>query len=136
MRSTCWKLKSQVLESISWLISQLGQLVTWPTKCTANLVFVLFSFFYPHYINPHYPWNCKEDFREKNLKIHLRVKDCTSTILYTFPLVFLDSYLSNSIFFKSFLAQTHTTPNLSVVSYFGAYGKHWMKPFFGGCNWS
>ena len=38
VRSTCWKLKSQVSKSISWLILQLGQLA----RCTANLFSVLY----------------------------------------------------------------------------------------------
>ena len=58
---------------------------------------VLFSFLYPHYKSSHYPWNCKETFREKTLEIHLKVRDCKPTIIYTFPLVFLYSDLSNSI---------------------------------------
>ena len=82
----------------SWrIISQLGQLTRWLARCTISLVCVLSLFLYPHYISSHYPWNCKENFREKTLEIHLRVRDCTPTILYTFLLVFLYSYLSNSI---------------------------------------
>ena len=132
MRSTCWKLKNQVPKGIS----HLGQLARWPTRCIANPFCMLSSFLYPHYISSHYPQNCKDNFREKTLEIHLRVRDCTPTILYTFLLVFLYFYLSNSIPFERFLAQTHSSPNLSIVSCFGAYEKHWMKSFFGGCNWS
>ena len=87
MRNTCWKLKSQVPESISWLISQLGQLV----RCTASMLSVLSSFLYSHYKSPHCPQNCKETFRGETLEIHLRVRDCKPTIIY----IFLYSYLSN-----------------------------------------
>ena len=72
--STWWKLKSQVPEDISWLIPRLGQLSRWPVKVHIS------SFLYLHYKSPHFPRNCKENFREKTLKIHLRVRDCTPTI--------------------------------------------------------
>ena len=75
----------------------------------------------------HYPQNCKENLREKTLEVHLRVGDCTPTILYKILLIFLYSYLSNSILIERFLVQTHTTPNLSVVSCFGAFGQHWRS---------
>ena len=133
VRSTWWKLKSLVPEGISRLISQLGQLVTWLARCTTSLFCVLSSFIYPYYISSHYPQNCKENFREKTLEIHLRVGDFTPTIPCTFLLVILFSYLSNSILFEMFLAQTRTLP---IMSCFGACGKYWMRPFFGGCNWS
>ena len=71
-------------------------LTTLPTRDLASLFCVLYSFLYPHYKNPRYPRNCKENFRE----IHLRVRDCISTIIYTFLLVFLYSYLSNYIFMR------------------------------------
>ena len=74
-------------------VSQLGQLMTWLVRCFASLFCVcLFLFLYPHYISPHYPRNCNkknDSFREKTLEIHLRVRDCIPTILYTFLLVFL-----------------------------------------------
>jgi len=73
---------------------------------------------------------------EKILEIHLKVRDCTLKILYTIILVFLYSYLSNYISFERFLTEMHNSPILSVVSCFGTHGKHWMNPFFGGCNWS
>ena len=122
--------KFQVLDGISRVAR------TWLARCIANLFVCFSSFFYSHYISPHYPQNCKEIFIKKILEIHLRVRDCTPTILYTFFFVFLYSYRSNYISFERFLTQMHTSPILSVVSCFGAHGKHWMKPFFGGCNWS
>ena len=96
VKGTTMKLKSQMPECIL----RLGQLVTWLMRCTASLFCVIYSFLYPQYINPHYPWNCKGNFKEKILEIHLRVGDCTPTILYTFLLVFLYSFLSNSILFE------------------------------------
>ena len=34
------------------------------------------------------------------------------------------------------MAQTLTTPNLSVKYGFGASGKHWKEPIIGGCKWA
>ena len=96
VRSTCWKLKSQV----SGGISRLGQFVRWPARCTTSLLSVFSSFLYPHYKNPLCPRNCKENLREKNQETHLRVRDCKPTIIYTFLLDFLYSYLSNYISYK------------------------------------
>ena len=128
VRSTCWNLKSF---SAWWhLTSDLTQLA----RCTASYFVCLSSFLYPHYKKLHYPQNCKENFREKTLEIHLRVRDYTPTILYTFLLVFFYLYLSNFISIERFLAQTYTSPILSVMSCFGAFRKYRVMPFYGGCN--
>ena len=120
MRSTYWKLKGSNVMASRWWLS------TWPThdlRCTIILFVCLSLFLYPHYINSHYPINCKENFREKIPEIHLRVRDYILTILYTFFLVFLYFYFSNFISFKRFLAETHISHILSVVGCFGAFGK-------------
>ena len=91
-----WRTMKNRATHNSWL----GQLVRWPARCIANLFCVLYLFLYPHYKSPHYPRNCKDNFREKTLEIHLRVRDCTPIIIYTFLLVFLYSYLSNYIFLR------------------------------------
>ena len=70
---------------------------------------VLSSFLYPHYKSSHYPWNWKENFREKTLEMHLKVRDCTPTIIYTFLLVFLYSYLSNYISLRVLNPNTYIT---------------------------
>ena len=49
---------------------------------------VFFSHFFTNTISPYYPQNCKETFREKTLAIHLRVRDCKPTIIYTLSLSF------------------------------------------------
>ena len=76
----------------------------------------------------------KKLLRDKTLAKHLRVRDCIPTIIYSislkFPL-FLPHHLH---IFERVLAQTLTSPNLSVKISFGAYGKHWKKPLSGGCN--
>ena len=104
--------------------SGLCQLTTWLPRCTTNCFVYLSSFLYLYYKSPHYSRNCKETFREKTLEIHLRVRDYLPTILYKFLLVFLILLLSNSISFERFLAQTQTSPILSVVSCFWVLRKH------------
>ena len=49
---------------------------------------VCFPNFFTHYISPYYPRNCKNTFRKKTLEIHLRVRDCKPTIIYTISLSF------------------------------------------------
>ena len=98
-----------MLEGISRLISWLGQPARWPTRCTTSCFSVLSSFLYPHYKSSHYPWNWKENFREKTLEMHLKVRDCTPTIIYTFLLVFLYSYLSNYISLRVLNPNTYIT---------------------------
>ena len=71
---------------------------------------VFFTFLYQHYISLHYPWNCKELLIEKTLTIHLKVRDCKPTIIYTiflsFPLL-LPLQLQNLeiIFSNTYLTQ-------------------------------
>ena len=111
------------MASHEWL-GGLCQLTTWLPRCTTNCFVYLSSFLYLYYKSPHYSRNCKETFREKTLEIHLRVRDYLPTILYKFLLVFLILLLSNSISFERFLAQTQTSPILSVVSCFWVLRKH------------
>ena len=66
------------VERISTRLYFASHFVTRPASNSWNSLLetflsVLFSFLYPHYINPHYPWNCKETFKEKTLAKHLRV---------------------------------------------------------------
>ena len=95
---------------------------------------VFLAFLYQHYISLHYPRNCKEFLREKTLAIHLRVRDCKPTIIYTiflsFPL-FLPLQLQ---ILERFFSQTLTSPNLSAEWSFSGCGKHWKKLSIGGCN--
>ena len=74
---------------------------------------MFFSLFYQHYISPHYPRNCKETFREKYLTIHLRVRDCKPTIIYTNFLSFSLLLLLQFQILEMFLTET-LTPNLSI----------------------
>ena len=83
---------------------------------------------------PHYPWNCKETFREKTLAIHLRVRDCKPTIIYTISLSFPLLLPLQLQILERFLAETFTSPNLSVNRSFGVSEKYWKKPLIGRCN--
>ena len=84
---------------------------------------------------PPLPTDVEECFERKPYPQHLRVRDCYTYISLYNPLwFFLNSYISISISFKRLIAQTLTTPILSVKWGFGATGKHWKKPSFGGCN--
>ena len=58
------------------------------------------------------------------------------TIIYTFSLDFPLLLPLHLYIIERFLAQTLTTPNLSVESSFGAFRKHWKEPLNGGCNWA
>ena len=135
VRSTCWNLNSLLPGCISRVTSQLRASRKWSMKLsTWNFLKCIFLFFYQHYISPHYPRNCKETFREKTLTIHLKVRDCKPTIIYT---IFFSFSLLLPLQFQileMFLTQTLTSPNLSVERSFGACGKHWNKSSIGGCN--
>ena len=114
----------------------------WPAKLSAWLFWVcLFSYPYKHYINPHYPQNCKknkeslqETFERGTLAKHLRVRNCLPTILYIISLKFPLLLPLHLHILERFLAQTLTLSILSVERSFGAYGKHWKKPLSGRCN--
>ena len=91
---------------------------------------VFFSFLHQHHIKPHYPQNCKELLREKTLAIHLRVRDCKPTIIYTISLscpLLLPFQLQ---ILKRSLAQILISLILSVERRFGSVGRigrsHWM----------
>ena len=72
--------------------------------------------------------------RKKTLAKHLRVRDCLPTIVYTISLKFHSLLPLHLHILEWFLAQTLTSPILSVERSFGAYGKHWKKPLSGRCN--
>ena len=93
---------------------------------------MFFSFLDQHYINPHYPQNCKEFLRKKTLAIHLRVRDCKPTIIYTISLSFLLLLPLQLQILERFLTQTLISPNLSTERNFSACGKYWKKPSIGG----
>ena len=115
-------------------------LMTWPTcemttRCTTSCFSVLSSFLYLHYKSSHYPWNWKENFREKTLEMHLKVRDCTPTIIYTFLLVFLYSYLSNYISLRVLNPNTYIT-QFECCELFWWLWEVLDEVIVGRCNWS
>ena len=107
----------------------------WLTKLSTWLFWIcLFSYLYQYYINPHYPRNCKknkeflqETFKRETPAKHLRVRDCLPIILYIISLKFPLLLPFHLRILERFLAQTLTSPILSVERSFGAYGKHWRS---------
>ena len=59
--------------------------------------FMCFPHFFTHTIKTHITHGIVKRILERTLEIHLRVRDCTLTIIYIFLLVFLYSYFSNYI---------------------------------------
>ena len=104
------------------------------------ILIVLLSFLYLHYISSHYPWNCKETFKEKTLKIYFRVLDYKPTIIYIISLSFPLLLPLQLQILERFLAQTLTSPNLSVQRSFGACGEvleeaiDWQMQFGANCG--
>lgn len=84
VRSTCWKLKGSSVDGILQMACDLAN--SQPDSRDALLAcFVcLSSFFNPHYKSLHYPQYCKENFKEKTIEIHWKVRDCLPTILTHF----------------------------------------------------
>ena len=107
------------------------------TFCLAILSCFVLPSLYPHYIYSHYPHIVRSVFQRENLKKYTwKLEIVIPKIIYTFPCGFpllLPLYIQ---IFKRLIAQTLTTPNMSVKWGFGAARKHWKKPFIGGCNWA
>ena len=98
-------------------------------------VIFCFTMFLPTLYIPSLLTNCKKCFLEKNPRKYTWELDIViPTIIYTFPCGFPQLLSLNLYILERLLAQTLTTPILSVKWDFGAIGKHWNEPFFGGCN--
>ena len=96
---------------------------------------VLYQILYLHYTYPHYPRNVRSAFQRENLnKNTWELEIIIPTIIYIFSLGFLLLLLLHLYLLERFLTQILTTPNMSVESSFGAFGKHWKEPLSGGCN--
>ena len=92
VRSTCKNLISFCYAVFCESLRNSSQVVSDPRNSLLEPFWnVFFLFIYQHYIRSHYPQYCKEFFREKTVAIHLRVRDCKPTIIYTnflsFPLL-------------------------------------------------
>ena len=115
---------------------------TCETFCLAIFVMSVLPSLYPHYIYLHYPQYipslptyCKECFHREYPSIHTwELENIIPTIIYTFPCDFPLLLPLHIQIFERLIAQTLTTPNLSVKWVFDTAGKHWKKPIVGGCN--
>ena len=96
---------------------------------------LLYHILYPYYKYPHYPWIVRSALQRENPSIYTwELEIVIPTIIYIFPYGFpqlLPLYLKIP---ESLLAQTLSTPILSIKWDFGAIGKHWNESFIGGCN--
>ena len=86
---------------------------------------------------PSLPTKYKECFYNENpSKNTWELEIVIPAIIYTFSLDFPLLLPLHLYIIERFLAQTLTTPNLSVESSFGAFRKHWKEPLSGRCNWA
>ena len=105
-----------------------------------NILFCYFSIsapscLHPYYIYPHYPHIVKSVFQKENHSIHTwELEIVISIIIYTFLCGFLLLLPLQIQILERLIAQTLTTPNLSIKWGFGAARKYWKKPIIGGCN--
>ena len=84
---------------------------------------------------PPLPTYVEEWFWEKTLATNLRVRDCYTHNSLHNPLWFFTQLIPLHFYIlEKLIAQTFTTPILSVKWGFDAAGKHWKKPDFGECN--
>ena len=85
---------------------------------------LFYQILYPHYKYPHYQWNVRIAFQRENpSKYTWELEIVIPTIIYTFPLSFPLLLPLHLYILERFLTQTLTTPDLSVESSFGAFGK-------------
>ena len=108
---------------------------TCETFCLAKRKVALPNSLLVLYIYPYYPRIVISVFLKENpSKYTWELEIVIPTIIYTFPLGFSLLLPLHLYILERFLAQTLTTPNLSVEWNFGAAGKHLKEPFSGGCN--
>ena len=90
---------------------------------------------YTHYIYPHYPHSERSAFQRENLSHNFwEWKIVVPTIFYTIHCGFLQLLPLYFQILERLIAQTLTTPILSIKWVFGIARKHWKKSNFGGCN--
>ena len=107
----------------------LAKLLVWQ-----NVMFALPSL-YPYYIYPHSPQIVRSAFQRENpRKYTWELEIVIPTIIYTFPHGFPHLLPFHLYILERLIAQTLTTPILSVKWEFGAVGKHGKEPFIGRCN--
>ena len=91
-----------------------------PSKYSRNILFGYFVMFalpslYPHYIYPYYSHIVRSVFQRENLRNYpWELEIVIPTIIYTFPCGFSLFLLLHIQILERLIAQTLTTPNLSV----------------------
>ena len=86
---------------------------------------------------PTIPTYVEECFQRENPSHNLwELEIVIPTILYTIHCGFPQLHYLHFQILERLIAQTLTTPILSVKWGFDAAGKYWKKPSFGGCNWA
>ena len=105
-----------------------------------NILFCQFvisdtHYLYANYIYTHITHKCWGVLLRENPSHNpWELEIVISTILYTIHCGFPQLLPLHFHILERLLAQTLTTPILSVKWGFGAGGKHWKKPSFGRCN--
>ena len=100
-----------------------------------NIMFCYFVIFaplhpHPHYIYLHYPHIERSAFKRENFSHNpWKLEIVIPTILYTFCCGFPQLLSLHIQILERLIAQTLTTPILSVKWGFVATEKHWKKPF-------
>ena len=90
---------------------------------------------YPHYIYPHYPHIESSAFQRENPSHYpWEWEIVISTILYTIHCGFPQLLPLHIQILERLIAQTLTTPILSIKWNFGATGSIGRSHLFGGCN--
>ena len=104
-----------------------------------HFVFLFYHFFFTKSLStlyiPSLLTYCKECFSKKNPRIYTwELEIVIPTIIYTFPCGFPLLLPLHIQILEMLIAQTLTTPNLSVKWGFGVVRKHWKKPIVSRCN--
>ena len=103
-------------------------------KYLRNILFCYFGIsatpcLHPHYIYPHYPHIGRSAFQRENPRYYPWELEITIlTILYAILCGFPQLLPFHIQILKRLIAQTLTTPIMSVKWGFGAAGKYWKKP--------
>ena len=147
--------KTQAIEDLRFLVSCLLLSILWSdvcalhmtrmrrvstngdtreTFCFSRLCYLIHTF-YTHTIYTHITHKCEGVLlRENPNQTPWELEIVIPTYLYTFAYGFPHLLPLHFHTIERLIAQTLTMPFQSVKWGFGAVGKHWKKPGFGGCN--
>ena len=122
-------------EELWQLVFGSNSLVRPSSKIPRNIMFCYFGIsaplcLHPHYIYYHYPHIVRSAFQRKNSSHNpWELEIIIPTILYTIHCDFPQLLSLHMQILERLIAQTLTTPILSVKWGFDATGKYWKKPF-------